>query len=224
MVLSFDAVTIPAALSHMAGIDKVSFEMKRGEVALVRLEEGRERTALADAAEGMVAPESGRVCFCGNDWVSMGAHQQATERGRIRRVFEHYGWISNLDVLENICLAECHHTGRRREDVESEAQLLSQRFGLSGIPSGRPTRQHPMTLRKLEWVRAFMGTPALVILERPLFGAPRADMGRLVEAVCAASRNGAAIIWITDDERTWDCEDMGRVKRFRMSGERLTAI
>jgi len=224
VVLAFEGVTIPATLSHIAGIEGFSLEARRGEMVLVRVEEGCERTPLADAAEGLVAPESGRVLFLGEDWAGMGAQRQAARRGRIRRVFEHYGWISNLDVMENICMAECHHTGREEADVQEEAQVLARRFGLEGIPSGRPTRQPPIRLRKLEWVRAFIGAPDLVILERPLFGAPRADMGRLVESVCGACRNGAAVLWITDEDRVWECREIGSVRRFRMAAERLVAM
>ncbi len=224
VVVAFEGVTIPATLSHMTGIEGISLEARGGEVVLVRVEEGRERTPLADAAEGLVTPEAGRVCFLGEDWAGMGARRQAEQRGRIRRVFEHYGWISNLDVIENICMAECHHTGRDASDVQEEAEVLARRFGLDGIPAGRPTRQPPIKLRKLEWVRAFIGAPALVILERPLFGAPRADMGRLVEAVCEVCRNGAVVMWVTDEDRVWDCGDMRSVRRFQMAAETMVAM
>jgi phospholipid/cholesterol/gamma-HCH transport system ATP-binding protein len=221
VVLSFDGVTIPSTSSNMTGVEGVSFEVRRGEVMLVRVEEGREQTPLADAAQGLVAPLTGRVCFMGDDWLAMSAHRQAVQRGRTRRVFEHYGWISNLDVMENLCLSESYHTGRHTSDIVDEAQVLARRCGLEGVPEGRPARLHPMMLRRLEWVRAFMGAPALVLLERPLFGAPRADMGKLVDLVCAASRNGAAVIWVTDEDRAWDCKGMGSVRRFMLTGEKL---
>jgi ABC-type branched-subunit amino acid transport system ATPase component len=219
-VLAFDNVSVPS-VSNMTGLAGVTFELRRGDVMLVRLQEGHERTLLADVAQGVVTPVTGRVSFLGEDWESMGAGRQGEQRGRMRRVFEHYGWIANLDVMENICLSECHHTGRREADIAGEALVLARRFGLDGIPAGRPTRQHPMVLRRLEWVRAFIGTPDVVILERPLFGAPKADMGRLVEAVCTVSRGGTAVVWLTDDNRDWDCGEVGHVRRFEMSGESL---
>jgi ABC-type branched-subunit amino acid transport system ATPase component len=223
-VLFFEGVTIPSASSKVTGIEGVTFEVRRGDIMLVRVEEGREQTPLADAAQGLVAPVAGRVCYMGEDWQSMNAHRQAVQRGRTRRVFEHYGWISNLDVMENLCLSESYHTGRHLSDIVDEAQVLARRCGLEEVPAVRPARLHPMVLRRLEWVRAFMGTPELVLLERPLFGAPRADMGKLLDLVCSASGNGAAVIWITEDDRAWDCKGMGRVRRFMLTGEKLEAI
>ena len=203
----------------MAGITGVDFRLSRGELALVHVEEGREQTPLADLATGLMIPDHGQVLFMGEDWLQMSARRQAEQRGRTRRVFQHYGWVANLDVVENLCLCEGHHTRRKFADIASEAHLLARRFGLDGIPSGRPTRVHSLILRKLEWVRAFMGTADLLILERPLLGAPRGDMGRLVEAVCEARQEGAAVLWITDEDRDWECGQMGKSARFQIKGE-----
>lgn len=218
-ILAFEHVTLAAAGMHMTGVSDVSFSLQQGGLALIRVEEGKEDTPLADLASGLVRPDSGRVFFLGGDWAEMGARRQAEQRGRTRRVFHHYGWVANLDLIENVCLSENHHTGRRAADVAAEADMLARRFGLDGIPAGRPTRAHPMTLRKLEWVRAFMGTPELVILERPLLGAARGDMGRLVEAVCEVRARGAAVLWITDEDRAWECPDFSRPARYRLNGE-----
>jgi phospholipid/cholesterol/gamma-HCH transport system ATP-binding protein len=207
----------------MGGIAGVNFSLGRGEVALVNLEEGREHIALAPLAQGLMSPDSGRVFFHGADWAEMSASRQSVERGRIRRVYEHYGWVTNLDVMENLCLAECHHTRRPYAEVEEEVKGLARRFGMESIPSARPTRVHSMVLRKLEWVRALVGKPDLILLERPLFGAPKADAPKLIEAVCEVARRGVTVLWLTEDTRVMECRELGAVRRFRMDGERIVA-
>lgn len=222
-ILEFKNVTVRRSSSQICGLSGVDFSLGRGEIALVSLEEGLEHNPLPPLAQGLVSPDSGRVLFRGVDWAEMGAFQQSVERGLTRRVFEHYGWVTNLDVMENLCLAECHHTRRPMSDVEQEVRTLARRFGLDSIPDSRPTRVHSMILRKLEWVRAFVGKPELIILERPLVGAPRADAAKLIEAVCEVSRRGVAVLWLAEDERVIECRDMGDVHRFRMVGEKLVA-
>lgn len=204
-------------------VEDVSLTLRAGEVALVGLQEGRENLPLAHAAQGLVAPDRGSVWFLGEDWAAMGAHRQAVQRGRTRRVFERYGWITNLDVVENVCLSESHHSRRPMEEILAEARRLAAQLGLDAIPDGRPTRTHGLVLRKLEWVRAFMGSPALIVLERPLFGAPKADASRLFEAAVAAAARGAAVLWMTDEDRTWDWPGLAGAKRFRMEGTKLKA-
>lgn len=223
-ILEFEGVTVPSDAQVTAGVRDVSFRLDSGEIGLIGVEEGREHIPLADAAEGLAIPDTGCVRFMGMSWADMSPHSQADHRGRIHRVFRHYGWISNLDVMENICLAECHHTHRAERDIIEEAQALARRFGVSEVPATRPSRVHALMLRKLEWVRALLGQPSLLLLEQPLLGAPRADAGLLIEAVIEEARRGAAVLWLTDERTVLEQGRCDRVKRFRMDGERLCAL
>ncbi len=224
IILQFEGVTVLSDTHLAVGLREVSFALRAGEVAIVEVEEGREHVPLADVAEGLILADEGRVAFMGEGWETMSAHRQANRRGRIRRVFHNYGWVSNLSVLDNICLAEFHHTHRPHGDVVDEAVALARRFGIGEIPDARPSRVLGLVLRKLEWVRALLGRPALVILERPLFGAPRADASLLLAAVAEEARRGAAVVWLTDEPRVCGCKDFESCKRFKMEGERLVPL
>jgi len=223
-VLEFDGVTVHTDTHLVAGLREVSFALRAGEVGIVHVEEGREHVPLADIAEGLVGADEGRVAFLDEAWEAMSAHRQANRRGLIRRVFQNYGWVSNLSLLENLCLAECHHTHRPRGEVVDEIAALARRFGLDAIPEARPSRVPALMLRKFEWVRALVGRPSLVILERPLFGAPRADAPLLITAMADEARRGAAVLWLTDDPRVCGCRDFEACKRFKMEGERLLPL
>lgn len=220
-ILEFENVTVQVEEQPSTGLQDASFRLDAGEIALVEVEESHEHLLLADVAEGLIPPDKGRVAFMGDPWDSMGAQQQSARRGRIHRVFQGDGWISNLDIMENICLAECHHTRRPEAEIAAEALALARRFGLSEIPSTRSARVPLATLRKLEWVRALLGQPDLVLLERPLLGALRADAPLLIEAVAEEARRGAAVLWITDESCVCAYRQFERLKRFRMEGERL---
>lgn len=220
-ILEFKDVTLRAGSIQTTGISNADFSLARGEVALVMVEEGRERIPLASLAQGVLSPDSGKIYFNGECWEDMGPNRQSAMRGRIRRVFEHYGWVANLDMMENLCLAEYHHTKRELADIEQEVLGLARRFGLDEVPAARPARVHSMVLRKLEWVRAFVGHPDLIILELPFSGAPKADSGLLVEAVCDAAKRGVAVLWISDEARMYECRGLASVRRFRMEGEKM---
>ncbi len=179
----------------MIDAEQVNLRIAPGEIVVVNVEEGRENLPIPDGAEGLLAPESGRVLFQGVEWPDLSPRRQALLRSTIGRVFEHFGWISNLDIMENVCLAEWHHTRRPAAAIAEEADRWARRFGVFPIPDRRPAWLHPMTLRKLEWVRAFMGQRRLLILEQPLRGTARDDAPLLFEAVCEAARQGVAVLW-----------------------------
>lgn len=223
-ILEFQDVNLHQANAQVGGLTGVNLTLSRSEIVLVELEEGREHNPLASLAQGLIAPDSGRVFFKGEDWATMAAQRLSTRRGLIRRVYEHYGWITNLDVMDNLALAECYHTNRGREEVEREINSLARRFGIDPVPATRPTRVHGMVLRKLEWVRALVGMPELILLERPFFGAPKADAVKLIQAVCEAARRGVAVLWLMDDARAEACSELGAVRRYRMDGEKMLAV
>lgn len=223
-VLKFEDVTIAAGSDGAGGIRDVSFGLEAGTVGLVLLEEGHEQTLVAEAAQGLVDTDQGRVLFKGVPWTEMGVVEQSEQRGRIRRVFDHYGWISNLDVAENLCLAECHHSGRGHDDVLAEAKQWADRFGLPRIPEARPVRLPAQTLRKLEWVRAFLGRPELIILERPLLGVARTEAPLLADAVREAAERGVAVLWMACEAPAVDFGAAVRRRVYRMDGERLIAV
>ena len=220
-ILVFENVTIEAQPPYESGLQSVAFVLNAGELMLVRTEPGRSRFPLADAAEGLVEPDSGRVLFAAEDWKVMPPDRQAARRGRIGRTFEGRGWISNLDVDENITLAQRHHTERSLEQIELDAESLARQFGLSGLPRMRPAALKQSDLRRAEWVRAFLGDPLLVILEQPTRDVPADAIPALVAAIDAARGRGAAVLWLTEDERAWSKAAGGATKRFELSGVEL---
>ena len=149
----------------------------------------------------MVDPDAGRVAFLGEDWRTMPPNRSAERRGKIGRVFETHAWISNLDVDENITLAQRHHTARPEDEIAREAEALVRQFGLEDLPRVRPAVVRRSDLRRAEWVRAFIGEPQLIILENPTKDVYMDALPGLVGAVKAARGRGAAVIWMTDDAR-----------------------
>ena len=215
-VLEFEQVSIPASVAYDAPMRDVSFHLEEGQLMLIRVDEASDHLPLADAAQGLISPASGAVRFLGEEWWQMGARREGQMRGKTRRIFESEGWISNLDVTENILLSEYHHTHRSADELITEARALAHRFGLAEIPAGRHVRIHAATLRKLDWVRAFMGRPELILLDRSVLGVSRPDVALLVGAVREALSRGAAVIWITLEGCIWNHPELADAVRYAM--------
>jgi len=184
---------------------EVSFALGPGGAAVVKTETDNrmgevEYCPLADAAQGLLLCGPGEVCFLGQDWASRTPLEQARARGRIGRVFAFNGWVHNLNVMENLTLAGRMHGRRPARELEAAAVTLAGRLGLEGVPAARPDAVRKGILRRLEWVRAFLGEPALVIVERPEAGVPRDALDALFETAAESGSRGAALLWITQDD------------------------
>ncbi len=199
----FKDVTIEAQPPYESGLNGVSCVMDGGSLTLVRVTPGHGKTPLADAAEGLVEAAHGHILFDGAEWRTMSPDQAAACRGLIGRVFEERGWISNLDMDENITLSQRHHTRRSEEEIAQEAEALVRKFGLAELPRARPAMLKRADLRRSEWARAFVGQPRLVILEEPMREVSPEFLPALVEAVKDVCGRGGAVLWITSDAQSW---------------------
>jgi phospholipid/cholesterol/gamma-HCH transport system ATP-binding protein len=222
--LKFSEVTIESSAQYEIGLSHSSFELNPGELLLLRIERENERLPVADAAEGLVSPLRGNVRFCGEDWQDMSADRSAAQRGKIGRLFDDEGWISDLDVDQNIMLSQQYHTARSEGDILEEALGLARAFGLPGLPRGRPWSMRRWDLRKAACIRAFLGQPALVILEQPVRGVYADLTASLVNVTKSACRRGAAILWTVSDLKIWNHAGIRATTRARMFGSELNTV
>src|SRR5688500_8386110 len=220
-ILNFSNVTAPSSSNFETGFSDVSFELGAGDLLLVRIERENERLALADASEGLLQPQRGAVHFLGDDWAHLTSDQAAARRGKIGRLFDDEGWISDLDVDENILLSQLHHTTRTEADIMDEALKFARVFGLPGLPRGRPGKVRRWDLRKAACIRAFLGKPALIILEQPVRGVYADFIAPLLDAVQSARRRAAAVLWTVTDPQIWNRAARNATSSARMHVSRL---
>lgn len=223
-ILELTGVTVEVDPSYDSAIWNVNLRLMPGELALVRLERGHMRLPLADVAEGLIDPQEGTVRFLNDEWRRLFPSEAARRRGHIGRVFEGFGWISNLDVDENVMLARRHHGGRKTSEWVSEASTLARTFGLPGLPKGRPAHIRAQDLQRAACVRAFLGKPDLIILERPEMGVYPEIMRPLMYTLRTARAGGAAVLWLTSENGVWNDPGVKPTYRYVMSGSRMLHV
>ena len=221
-VLEFVGATVRERGRRRIEIGDVKLRVEPGELVMVRVERTAACPALADTAEGLQSVEPGEVRFEGQTWNQRDPRWAADRRGRIGRVFEDWGWISNLNVMENVLLAAEHHGHADRRTLSEKAEQLARRVGLSGVPPGRPAFVSPADLRRAQWVRALLRDPVLLLLERPMKGVPQSSLQPLCDVVDEARQRGAAVIWLTSLDAAWRrWSDTQRTRRFEIRDNRL---
>ncbi len=202
-IIEWQGVCLPASAQYEIEIPDLTFALEPGEIMMVYIDNHRYCPPFADTACGLLKPSRGRILFKGRDWQSMMAGAVAAARSRIGRVFETNAWVSNLDLDENITLAQRHHTKRTQQDIRAEAEEWARRFGLPSLPAMRPIRASRQELMKSQWVRALLGQPELLLLERPCRDVSSSERRLLIDAVKEQLHREAAAIWLTSDEEVW---------------------
>jgi len=220
-ILDYDNVTLVGGRVYDSGVSGVSLAVGAGELAMVLLERERTHLPLADLAVGILTPDEGKVRFQGCDWSATRPDAAAELRGSIGRVFEGNPWIDGVEMDQNIMLAQMHHTNRSEEDMTREAEALSRVFDLPGLPLHLPSTVRGKDLARAACVRAFMGRPDLLLLERPTTGVYPELLPSLLNKLHAERDRGMAVLWLTDNSDIWDNAGVRPTLRCQMYGARM---
>lgn len=224
VILRFDDTVFTSTSGGVAESDEVSLSVCSGELVLIRLARLGQTAAFADACAGIIRPGRGAVSFLGRKWSEMSPDQANALRGRIGRVFITGNWVNHLSIMDNILLAQRHHTRRSGRQLYDEAGELSQQFGLPGLPLGMPGDFTAADLQRAACVRAFMGRPLLILLEEPTSGIFREIISALMSAVREARERGAAVIWLTRKDLIWNDQTLPVTQRYRLVAGKLMEV
>ncbi len=188
--------------AELPGGMAVKLHLDAGETALVLGDDEHSLAALADLATGLSRPASGSIRFLGQNWAALADDAGDVLRGRIGRCFFRGGWLAHLPLAENILLPGLFQDGASRAARTEAAARWARHFLLPGLPLGMPAHFDRAELQRAALVRAFVGEPALLVLENPLDGGAVPDlMAPLLQAI-AMTRN-AACLWLTTSPTRW---------------------
>jgi ABC-type lipoprotein export system ATPase subunit len=215
-VLSVHAARLPGW-----GDALISFRLRPGELGLVACEGAL--PPLADACEGLCDPDEGQIRFRDAEWRALSPDKAAAARARIGRVFAGPAWVSNLDLDENVTIRVRHHGLLRPREALERANELARRFGLDGLPTRRLAGLDAATLARAQWVRALLGAPDLLLLERPEQGVDEPSRVLLAGAVRERCDAGGAALWITADPRVWGDAGLKPVWKCRILADQWVA-
>jgi phospholipid/cholesterol/gamma-HCH transport system ATP-binding protein len=223
-VLKVDRVTLFVDGEDGGDYTTAHFAIYSGQLALVRLEKLPQAVSFADHFSGLTPPFDGNVFFFGRDWQTAPTDTVNAMRGRIGRVFSSGSWLEGFSLLDNILLPQLHHTRSPIPELRQEAAQLAEQFSLPGLPLGRPENYSRADLQRSACVRAFLGTPALLLLEDPTFGVYPRIMTALVNAIRRARNKGAAVIWMTLSDEVWRDDSIPADRFFRVAGRKLMEV
>ena len=224
VILSFNDVALTTDLAGRSENVDVSLNLMGGDLSLIRIERQRQGTVVGDACAGLASPRKGAVYFLGKEWSQLPPDIANALRGRIGRVFPRGSWMGHLSLLDNVLLPQLHHTRRRVAELRDEAVMLSEKFGLPGVPLGHSNESLPVDLQRAACVRAFLGQPVLILLEEQSPGCFKEMMPNLINAIRKARNRGAAVMWLTSDKFIWRDESIPATRRYRLAGRKLMEV
>ena len=183
----------------LGGID---FELRKGEVVLLRGENGSGKTTLLNILTGNLAPDNGAIHYLVDDtpqccrfprrwWQELNPFDHFTPefvaREGIGRTWQDVRLFNSQSLRDNIAVAAAGHPGenpvlaiarlnrstRRESAINQEADAMLARFGLSGRGSSSADMVSLGQSKRVAIARAIAGGAHILFLDEPLAGLDR---------------------------------------------------
>ena len=179
-------------------LNRVDFDLKRGEVHALVGENGAGKSTLMNILSGVMQPDEGEIRI-GGESRRFRDPQEAAQAG-IGIVFQELSLIQNLSAAENIFAGRQKTNSLGLVDMQDlyarSAELLAS-FGET-IDPRTPVKYLSIAKQQVvEILKALSHDPAILILDEPTSSLTHQEIGRLFEIVAQLKRDGIAIIYIS---------------------------
>ncbi|HEY1361078.1 MAG TPA: ABC transporter ATP-binding protein [Xanthobacteraceae bacterium] len=182
----------------LTALDRISFEVARGELLLIIGPNGAGKTTLFNVISGFTSAADGRVVLDGRDMRSL--RPDSIVRRGIARTFQIPRPFKSLTVGENVEMARPSTVGavfpalgRTPERTAEQVLRLVQLWPRRDDPAGTLSQGD---LKLLEVARALAANPALLMLDEPYAGLGPGEMVRLTGVIAELHRAGLTLVII----------------------------
>jgi len=182
---------------QIRALDKVTFEVQRGEFVAIVGPSGAGKTTLLNLLGCLDAPSAGTLRLFDRAVQDL-TEQQRTHlrRDQIGFVFQHFGLLPTLTVAENVALP-AFFAGRQAKD------RLAQLLGKVGLEHRRDHRPHELSggeMQRVAIARALMNQPALVLADEPTGNLDSATGQSIIVLFEQLNQEGLTIMVVSHNE------------------------
>ena len=185
------------AFGGFLAVNRVSFEVRRGEILGLIGPNGSGKSTLFNVISGAYKPTAGSIQFEGEEIGGM-SPDKVCHLG-IARTFQIPRPFRKLSIRENVALAAYYGQNRQVSEEQADAQAV-QALELVGLPTAANAAVDTLGasgLKKLELARALSTQPRLLLADESLGGLDASEMDQAA-AMLGRIRGqmGITIIWV----------------------------
>ncbi|MAE47337.1 MAG: ABC transporter ATP-binding protein [Planctomycetes bacterium] len=190
-----DYVSPEGEVQRVLSIDR--FALDSGEQVAIKGSSGSGKTTFLHIVAGILAADSGRVCFDGNEITHLSESRRDQYRAReLGYVFQSFHLLGAYSALENVTLGAAFGSGG---DPDLARELL-ETLGLGHRLQHRPHQLSIGQQQRVALARALAGRPRMVLADEPTGNLDSTHAQEALELLCSLCRKqGAALLLVSHD-------------------------
>ncbi len=181
-------------------IDRVSFQVEKGEFVGVMGASGSGKTTLLNVLATIDRVTAGHIYYENTDITEMNEDELSEFRMKnLGFVFQEYNLLDTLTIEENIVLALTLQ-GREREEIRQECMQMLKLLHIEDIKEKFPYQVSGGQKQRCACARALVNHPKLLLADEPTGALDSRSAQTLLETFTDLNRSmGATILMVTHD-------------------------
>jgi phosphonate transport system ATP-binding protein len=185
----------------------ITLEVPKGQIMALIGPSGAGKSTLIRCVNRLVEPSAGRIFLHDLELTALGAGALRQARRRMGMIFQEYGLVERLTVMENVLSGRLGYVGFWRsyfrkfppQDIDEAFRLL-ERVGLAEMIDKRADELSGGQRQRVGIARALLQDPELLLVDEPTASLDPKTSRQIMRLICelCTERDLAAIINIHD--------------------------
>ena len=143
-------------------------------------------------------PDAGQILIDGQEITAKGANVDQIRRS-MGMVFQKFHLFSEMDVMDNLCLAPMRLKGMSRQDAEKKALELLRQVGLSSRAHAWPTVLSGGQQQRIAICRCLMMEPKVLLFDEPTSALDPTMVGEVLAVIRMLAKRDMTMLIVTHE-------------------------
>ncbi|MBP1851564.1 amino acid ABC transporter ATP-binding protein [Rhizobium halophytocola] len=202
------AVDVTKRFGDFLALDKVNFEVRRGEVGCIIGPSGSGKSTLLRCLNLLERMDGGGIWVNdeligyrrdGDKLYEISDADVARQRRRIGMVFQRFNLFPHMTALENIIEGPVHVLGEPPEKARAEAKRLLERVGLSDKQDHYPSALSGGQQQRVAIARAMGMRPDMILFDEPTSALDPELVSEVLDVMRDLATSGMTMIVVTHE-------------------------
>ncbi len=196
-ILAFEEVS--KSYGELLALDRVSFQVNRGEVVCLIGPSGSGKSTLLRCANALESIDSGRILFDGTTTVGGSSSTLRRLRQRMGMVFQNFELFPHLTALRNVTIGPLTVLKLPASEAEDRALALLRKVGLEEKSGQHPAQLSGGQQQRVAIARALAMQPDVMLFDEPTSALDPETIGEVLSVMKRLADEGMTMIVVTHE-------------------------
>lgn len=177
-------------------LKNTSVSVEKGEVVVILGPSGCGKSTLLRCIDGLESIQGGEILLDG-EVISNRKKDMHLFRQKIGMVFQSYDLFPHLSVMKNILLAPMKVQGRKKDEVEAEAEKWLERVGLLDKKNAYPRQLSGGQKQRVAIVRALCMHPEIMLFDEVTAALDPEMVREVLDVMMDLAKGGMTMLIVT---------------------------